>query len=127
MRMNKDSAIVVLIAEDDDTLRYLARRQLTALGCTCDVVENGAEALEMAAANKYDLIFMDVQMPIMNGLEATEAIRQHETENNSDKTPIVAMTANPKKQMCYDAGMNGFIFKPISLDMMQDALDRWAA
>ncbi len=121
-------ALLVLVAEDDAALRYLAQRQLTALGFQCEIVTNGAEALEKVANHRYDLILMDVQMPVMNGIEATIAIRQHEQDINQDtSTPIVAMTANPKKDQCYEAGMNDFMFKPISLDQMRQTIMRWVA
>jgi CheY-like chemotaxis protein len=117
---------LVLVVEDDFTLRYLAKRQLASLGFACDLAEDGAEALEKVQSQEYVLILMDVQMPIMSGLEAAQAIRQHEAGNNSDAfTPIIAMTANPEKQRCFDAGMNDFMFKPISLLQMEEALTRW--
>ena len=118
----------ILVVEDDEALRYLAKRQLMSLGYACDVASNGEEAFKMVLAQRYAVILMDIQMPIMNGLEATLAIRRHETSNNSDgQIPIVAMTANPKKQECFEVGMNDFIFKPISLAQIKEAVDRWAA
>jgi CheY-like chemotaxis protein len=128
MSIVSDRITLILVAEDDDTLRYLTQRQLSALGYQCDTVANGEDALKRALERKYDIILMDVQMPIMNGLEACRAIRRHESECEDDEyTPIVAMTANPKREQCFEAGMNDFIFKPISLQQIKQALDRWVA
>jgi two-component system sensor histidine kinase EvgS len=118
----------ILVVEDDETLRYLARRQLTSLGYTCDVAGDGEEALKLVSKQRYAVILMDIQMPTMNGLEAALAIRKFETASKfDDQTPIVAMTANPKKQQCFEAGMNDFMFKPISLEQIKETVARWAA
>lgn len=125
------SPLIVLVVEDDATLRYLANRQLAKLGITCHLAEDGAVALKMINETSYDLILMDVQMPVMNGLEATVAIRNSESEHHQSKqedkgvVPIIAMTANPNKKRCMDAGMSDFIFKPISLAQMKQVIDRW--
>jgi two-component system, sensor histidine kinase and response regulator len=116
--------VTVLVAEDEPTLRYLAKRQLKALGLQCDLVENGKSAVEKASTNTYGMILMDIQMPVMNGLEATTAIRKHETQSNHH-TPIVAMTANPDKSLCLDAGMDDFIFKPVLLADLNRVIKRW--
>ena len=116
---------MVLVAEDDFVLRYLARRQLHSLGYDCELAVDGKDAFEKTKSEKYDLIFMDVQMPIMNGLEATQAIRKHEKDTVAIATPIMAMTANPHRQQCIDAGMDDFIFKPVSLEQMKLLLIKW--
>jgi CheY-like chemotaxis protein len=117
--------VPILVAEDDLTLRFLTRRQLTKLGFECDLAIDGKEAFEKASTTKYGLIIMDVQMPNMNGLEATKAIRVLEKSTKEPYTPVIAMTANPDKQSCIDAGMNDFVFKPVRLDDLEKILSRW--
>lgn len=116
---------LILVAEDNATLRFLARKQLASLGYQCDVVENGKQAVERVKTTKYAVIFMDVHMPQMDGLEAAQAIRASEEELHKPKTPIIAMTANPDKQTCFKAGMSDFIFKPVTLEGMRRALSLW--
>jgi CheY-like chemotaxis protein len=119
--------ITVLVAEDEPSLRYLAKRQLRALGFQCDLAEDGQGAVEKASQNTYGLILMDIQMPVMNGLEATTAIRKNENQSNQKSTPIVAMTANPDKSACINAGMDDFIFKPVLLADLDKVVKRWIA
>lgn len=116
---------LILVAEDDATLRFVVKRQLTSLGYIAHLVENGAEAVERAARTRYGLILMDVQMPVMDGLEATMAIRAGEAERHAQQTPVVAMTANPHKEQCFQAGMSDFLFKPVMLTQLEATLKRW--
>lgn len=118
---------IVLIVEDDNSLRYLTERQLNRLGFACEFAVDGAEAVEKWLLHKYVFILMDVQMPRMNGLEAATEIRRLEASAHSeDAIPIVAMTANPNRQRCYDAGMNDFMFKPVLLEDIKRIVLRWA-
>jgi len=97
---------------------------LEKLGCRVDVAADGAEAVAMATRFTYEMIFMDVRMPHMDGLEATRRIR---ARAGSHAPRIVAMTANAMqedRQMCYDAGMDDFVAKPILLGTLRDALRR---
>lgn len=90
-----------------------------------DIAENGQQAVDLATANTYDLILMDMQMPVMNGLEATRAIRQ--VREGLD-LPILAMTANAyseDRNACLEAGMNDFLIKPVLPDDLFKALLRW--
>ena len=123
--MGMNTRRLVLVAEDDAVLRYLAKRQLTSLGYDCEIVNDGNAAVEKVKEGKYDLIILDLQMPVMNGLEAAQAIRKYETDSKRNSTPILAMTANPRKEQCFDAGMNDFIFKPVALDELKTVLLRW--
>jgi CheY-like chemotaxis protein len=121
-----NSIPIVLVVEDDMILRYLAERQLLKLGYLCELVENGADALKKMKEGRFDLIFMDIQMPVMNGLESTSAIRKMEHERGDEKsTPIVAMTANPNQQQCFEAGMDDFMFKPVSLESVKAMCHKW--
>lgn len=120
-----DEAKMILVVEDDETLRLLATKQLAKLGFVGHAVSDGSEAVEEASTTDYSLILMDIQMPKMDGIEATSAIRQLEKDSEHARVPIIAMTANPDKQRCLDAGMDDFIFKPVLLGQLKELLDRW--
>ncbi len=120
--MNSDSKRI-LVVEDDETLRLLATKQLAKLGFIGHAVGDGAEAVERVG--EYALILMDIQMPKMDGMKAASAIRELEKSKNYQRVPIIAMTANPDKQQCINAGMDDFIFKPVMLGQLKDLLNRW--
>ncbi len=106
----------ILLAEDIETNKKLVELFLGDTPATIDAVENGKLAFEKYTLNKFDVVLMDIQMPIMDGYEATRAIRKWEQENGTDETPIIALTAHTfaqHQQKCYDAGCTGFIAKPI--------------
>ena len=95
------------------------------IGLLVDVANNGAQAIDIAATHDYDLILMDMQMPVMDGLTATKALRQ---QAKHMKTPILAMTANAfieDIQRCIDAGMDDFIAKPVEPEILFDTLVKW--
>ncbi len=120
------TATRVLLAEDDLLNAKLACALLERSGCVVTHVENGAEAVLMAKNQEYDLVFMDVRMPQMDGLRATRAIR--ELGGKWTDIPIVALTANAfaeDKDACHKAGMNGFLTKPFSIDALEAAQKRW--
>jgi polar amino acid transport system substrate-binding protein len=116
----------ILLAEDSMINQEVATELLKSFGMSVDVAENGLEVLEMVTAKPYDLIFMDIQMPQMDGLEATRAIRK--LKGSIAKIPIVAMTANAQEadlERSLEAGMNAYIAKPIDPEMVFQTLDRW--
>jgi CheY-like chemotaxis protein len=116
----------VLLAEDNLINQKLAFGLLENLGCKVTIVNNGKEALAASSENQYDIIFMDVQMPEMDGLEATALIREHEKQTGIH-TPIVAMTAHAMKgdrEKCLDAGMDEYTTKPISLKSITETIKR---
>ncbi|EHR69659.1 signal transduction histidine kinase [Burkholderiales bacterium JOSHI_001] len=118
-------SVRALVAEDNAVNREVALELLAALGVPADLAENGREAVDMAAARAYDLILMDMQMPEMDGLQATRAIRQLAVHA---RTPIVAMTANAfaeDRAACLQAGMDDHIAKPVEVAELQRVLDRW--
>ncbi|CZF81024.1 Signal transduction histidine-protein kinase BarA [Grimontia celer] len=105
----------VLIAEDHPVNQELINTVLTKLGCKTTIADNGSIAFERFMSNRYDMIFMDCQMPVMDGFEATRKIRQLEVENKLPEVPIIAMTANAMsgdREKCLDAGMTEYIAKP---------------
>ncbi|HEY6392226.1 MAG TPA: response regulator, partial [Bryobacteraceae bacterium] len=116
-------SIRVLVVEDNVVNQKVASRLLERLGLRADVAGNGREALEMLEMMPYDLIFMDCQMPEMNGYEATAEIRRREGKNR--RVPIVAMTAEATitcKDQCIAAGMDSYVSKPVRLDDIVEAL-----
>ena len=117
----------VLVVEDHAVNLMLAKRLLAKFGCEVDVAENGQLAVERTLHERYDLIFMDCQMPEMDGFEATRIIRNRELVNG-EHTPIIALTANAMasdRERCLDAGMDDYIPKPYSAADFQRALQRW--
>ncbi|MGF1449409.1 MAG: PAS domain S-box protein [Opitutales bacterium] len=115
----------VLLAEDNAINRETATRMLEIHGCEVVTAVNGAQAARQALANDFDLIFMDVQMPEVDGFMATRLIR--ESANGRHPPPIIAMTANAMlgyERVCREAGMADYVAKPITLDCVGDCLER---
>lgn len=113
----------ILVVEDNKFLLQVMKRTLKHLGYTVDLAANGSEAVKKCSSNDYDLILMDCQMPIMNGYEATAAIRK--SENGKKHTPIVAMTASIQKSVrdkCFECGMDDFLSKPVTIEQLQKVL-----
>jgi len=129
--ISKFPKLRILLAEDNLVNQKVALKQLQSLGYSADVAGNGQEVLQLLEKIPYDLILMDCQMPVLDGLETTKEIHRWQ-ENNfaSGRRPIViAMTANAMKedqQMCIDAGMDDYLSKPVMKEKLAAALDRWA-
>lgn len=120
----------ILLAEDNATNQLVAMRILEKLGFRADVVANGREAIQALESVPYDLVFMDVQMPVMDGFEATHAIRSGNTEAANRSIPIIAMTAHAMKgdrERCLDAGMDDYISKPITPQALSATLEKWVS
>lgn len=114
--------IRVLVAEDDEVNAKAARTMLELLGCSVDVVSDGAEAVEQFRNHNYDLILMDGQMPFMSGVEATARIRELP---GGEATPIIGTTSGRAHAEHLKAGMNEVVPKPFLLDKMRYILSRW--
>jgi len=118
----------ILVVEDNFTNQVVARGLLGRLGIEVDIANNGEEALTMLQSTHYDLIFMDCQMPIMDGYQATGRIRQLDTGKTVKNVPIVALSANAMKGdklVCLEAGMDDHIAKPIDKDELLAVLEKW--
>lgn len=112
----------ILLAEDNNINQIYVTELMKQLGHTCDVANNGHEAVQCARQNKYDLVLMDCQMPELDGLDATQRIRQLESEGIlTGHLPIVALTANAIKgdrERCLQAGMDDYLSKPVQKDQI---------
>ncbi len=115
----------VLIAEDNLTNQKVAHRMIERLGFSADLASDGRQAIEAFSRAIYAAVLMDCQMPVMDGYEATREIRRLEGNRH---IPVIALTANAMRgdeQLCLAAGMDDYLSKPISLEALQQALDRW--
>ncbi|MEH2319709.1 MAG: ATP-binding protein [Nostoc sp.] len=122
----------ILLTEDNLVNQKIALKQLQSLGYSADVAVNGKEALQLLEKNPYDLILMDCQMPILDGLETTKEIHRWQESNfASGRRPVViAMTANAMKedkQMCLDAGMDDYLSKPVMKEKLAATLEHWGS
>ncbi len=118
----------ILLAEDNSTNREVALGMLRKLGLRADAVADGAEALTALGFIPYDLVLMDMRMPVMDGIEATRQIRNPRSAALHHDVPVIAMTANVMqrdRELCISAGMNDFVTKPVSLELLRRALKRW--
>jgi CheY-like chemotaxis protein len=118
----------ILLAEDNLVNQKIALTMLKKLGYLADLASNGVEALRAVENQKYSLIFMDVQMPEMDGLEATRQIRAFEKASSAAETPIVAMTAHAMtgdREKCLQAGMNDYLTKPVQPSELKRILALW--
>jgi CheY-like chemotaxis protein len=115
----------VLVVEDEPITQEVSRLLLEDVGFVVDTADDGLQALELAKQNGYALILMDMQMPHLNGVEASKAIRMNSLNK---ETPILAMTANAfdeDRQICLDAGMNDHIAKPVDPDRLYETVLAW--
>jgi signal transduction histidine kinase/DNA-binding response OmpR family regulator/HPt (histidine-containing phosphotransfer) domain-containing protein len=127
-RMNVAAGTHVLLAEDNITNQQVALGILKKLGVNADAAANGFEVIKALESIPYDLVLMDVQMPEMDGLEATQRIRDIQSSVLNHNIPIIAMTANAMqgdRERCLQAGMNDYVSKPVNPQALAEALDRW--
>ena len=121
------SPLYLLIADDNDMNRMVASKLLERQGHTVDCAVNGREAVEMYAVNNYDAIIMDVQMPELDGVEATQIIREREYKSQTH-TPIIALTANAItgfRKKLINSGFDGYVSKPVTIDALITELGKW--
>ena len=118
----------ILLAEDNITNQQVAMGILKKFGLRADAVANGAEAVKALEDIPYDLVLMDVQMPVMDGFEATQHIRNPQSAVHDHDIPIIAMTAHAMRgdrERCMAAGMSDYVLKPVSPEALAEALDKW--
>jgi CheY-like chemotaxis protein/HPt (histidine-containing phosphotransfer) domain-containing protein len=124
----------VLLAEDNEVNQEVAVAMLRALGCEVYAVENGEEVLAQLSRERFDLVFMDCQMPVMDGFAATRAIRAREAERRAKggaelgRLPIVALTAHAMRhdrEECLEAGMDDYLSKPFAREDLRALLEKW--
>jgi two-component system, sensor histidine kinase and response regulator len=121
------ASAIILLAEDNPVNQRFACRLLEKLGHKVTVADNGVEALTALKHSHFDLVFMDMQMPIMDGIETTQAIRAREVDSGQ-RIPIVALTANAiadDRERCHAAGMDDYLTKPFSMPQLTAVLQRW--
>jgi CheY-like chemotaxis protein len=116
----------ILLVEDNEVNRKFAVRVLEKAGWSVEIATNGQDAVDAYERSSFDVILMDVQMPVMDGLTATRRIRSLE-EGRNRRTPIIAMTANAMtgdRERCLDAGMDGYVSKPVRRGILMEEMDR---
>jgi len=118
----------ILVVEDNDINQKVIVKMLKNFGLNCDLASNGKEAVEASSQKSYNVIFMDCQMPIMNGYEATEKIR--ELEGDKKHTIIVALTANAingDREKCILSGMDDYLCKPINMEELKNIIEKYVS
>ncbi len=118
----------ILVAEDNPINQKLIRIVLEKFGLNVTLANNGEEALEARKANRYDMIFMDVQMPVMGGVEATHRILEYEKENNLAHVPIIALTANAlagDREKYIGEGMDDYATKPLDVKVIENLVEKY--
>jgi CheY-like chemotaxis protein len=118
----------VLLVEDNAVNQKVAVRFLERMGCTVRVADNGVEAVRACEETTFDLVLMDLQMPVMDGITATLRIRERETGDGRPHTPIIALTANAmasQLERCMEVGMNAFLTKPLEIPRLHEVLTRF--
>jgi two-component system, sensor histidine kinase and response regulator len=116
----------VLVVEDNVVNQRVTTRMLERSGCRCDVAANGREAVDALERIPYGIVFMDCQMPVMDGFEATREIRKREI--NGRRTPIIAMTSHAlrgDRERCLEAGMDDYLSKPVTAPELRKVLERY--
>jgi CheY-like chemotaxis protein len=115
----------ILVVEDNHFNQKLMAILLKKMGCSFEIVSNGHDAVSKVRSNKYDIILMDIQMPLMDGFSATQII----SKELQVTTPIIALTArafNDDRQKCLESGMVDFLVKPVDVTQLRKKIETWA-
>lgn len=127
-RAAEESSDRILVVEDNAINQKVAQAMLEKMGYRSELAENGKEALEALQRKTFALVLMDLQMPVMDGFEATRHIREGKGNTANSRIPVIAMTANATRedrQRCIESGMDDYLSKPVQRQVLQDMLDRW--
>ena len=118
-------AAKILLVDDDELNRFVGQELLNGLGMQTSLASSGSDALQQLQQNAFDLVFMDVSMPGMDGYEATQLIR---AQTQFKSLPIIALTAHAfvnERAVCLQAGMNDYLAKPFTLDELKKVIYKW--
>ncbi len=121
---SNESSAAILVVDDNATMRKLVTAQLEKLGFASETANNGAEALEKLAGRQYKMVLLDVQMPVMDGLEATRRIRERDSETGIHTT-LVALTGHCSRTDCLAAGMDDYVAKPMNIATLKKIVEKW--
>ena len=124
------TALRILLAEDSAAIRAFTQTYFKDTPYALDMAENGQVAVEMFQAVRYDLVFMDLEMPVMNGITATREIRQWEQEEDLDHVPIIALTSHDQKEKLLEtleAGCTAHLIKPLTKEAMLKTIGEHAS
>jgi len=118
----------VLMVEDNQVNQLVLNEMLRNCGCACTLADNGEEALAILDGQQFDVVLMDMQMPVMDGLTATRELRRREAAEGRPRQLVIALTANAlagDREMCLEAGMDDYVAKPVTFDALRAAFTRW--
>ena len=116
-----------MLVEDNLINQQVMKSQLAVLGLDVEIAENGQVGLDKWREGSFDIILADCHMPVMDGIEMTQNIREQESEANRDRTPVIAVTANAlqgEDARCLAAGMDDFLAKPVEIAKLKDAIEK---
>lgn len=118
----------ILLVEDNKTNQMVAKIMLKKIGCQAEIAENGQEAIDKSAQTDYDIIFMDVHMPVVDGYQATQEIQQRERSQGKKSTSIIAMTAGASEdiEQCMAVGMCDHLRKPFKKEELEEIITKWS-
>lgn len=125
--MIADKVKRALVVDDDETVRLVGKRQLNKLGFDVVLAEDGLQACDLFEEHQFDIVLMDIQMPELDGYEATKRLRQLESTTGKKRSLVVAMTASQEKERALAAGMDDFLFKPFMSDHLRSLIKKWDA
>ncbi|MBS1993833.1 MAG: response regulator [Cyanobacteria bacterium SZAS LIN-2] len=125
--IDRQKEIKILLVDDSHVVRMVIARQLEVLGLVVDTAADGLLAVKAVSESEkdYDLILMDVMMPVMDGMEATKQIRAVQKERAAKQPVIVGVTGYTNRSECLDAGMDDFLFKPVTIEQLKGVLKQW--
>jgi CheY-like chemotaxis protein len=117
--------VQILLVDDSNIVRMVIAKQLERVGFSTDEAEDGNIAVAKVKEKEYDLIFMDVMMPNLDGMEATKQIRQFEQESGREPSIIIGVTGYTNRADCIASGMDDFMFKPVTIEQLKGTIQHW--